>query len=87
MRAGEITSITWGQVDFRQQVITVGKAKSVADTGRQIPMSRDLVAVLAVHSAWFTKRFGQAEAWHYLFPFGKPTPKDPSKPITDVTGA
>ncbi len=36
---------------------------------------------------WFTKRFGQAEPWHYLFPFGKPTPQDPSKPITDVSGA
>jgi integrase len=50
MRAGEITSLTWGQVDFGQQVITVGKAKSAAGTGRQIPMSRDLFAVFSVHS-------------------------------------
>ena len=87
MRAGEITSLTWGQVDFGQQVITVGKAKSAAGTGRQIPMNRDLFAVFSVHSAWFTKRFGQAEAGQYLFPFGKPTPNDPSRSITDVTGA
>jgi len=30
MRAGEIASLTWGQVDFGQQVITIGKAKSAA---------------------------------------------------------
>ena len=24
---------------------------------------------------------------YYLFPFGKPTPSDPAKPITDITGA
>jgi integrase len=87
MRAGEITSITWGQVDLERQVLTVGKAKSAAGTGRQIPMNRDLFAVFSMHSAWFTKRFGQAQPCHYLFPFGKPTPNDPSKPITDVTGA
>jgi integrase len=28
MRAGEITSLTWGQVDFGAQVVTVGKAKA-----------------------------------------------------------
>jgi integrase len=87
MRAGEITSLTWGQIDFERQVITVGKAKSAAGTGRQIPMNRDLFAVFSAHSAWFTKRFGQAQVWHYLFPFGKPTPNDPNRPITDVTGS
>ena len=73
MRAGEITSLTWAQVDFARQVVTVGKAKSAAGTGRQIPMNRDHLAVFSIHADWFTKRFGQAEAWHYLFPFGKPT--------------
>jgi hypothetical protein len=37
--------------------------------------------------AWFTERFGQAQPEQYLFPFGKPTPSDPTKPITDVSGA
>jgi integrase len=87
MRAGEITSLTWGQVDIERQVITVGRAKTAAGTGRQIPMNRDLCAVLSTHSAWFTKRFGEAETEHYLFPFGKPTPSDPSWHVTDVTGA
>ena len=49
-------------------------------------MNQDLFAVFPVHSAWFTKRFGQTDPWHYLFPFGKPTPNDSSRPITDATG-
>ena len=86
MRAGEIISLTWEQVDLTRRVITVGRAKTSSGTGRQIPMNNDLFAVLSVHAAWFTKRFGQAQPEHYLFPFGKPTPSDPTKPITDVSG-
>jgi integrase len=59
MRAGEITSLTWAQVDFSRHVVTVGKAKSAAGTGRQIPMNRDLLAVFSIHADWFTKRFGK----------------------------
>lgn len=87
MRAGEITSLTWGQVDLMRRVITVGRAKTSSGTGRQIPMNADLFAVLSLHAAWFTERFGEARPEHYLFPFGKPTPSDPTKPITDVSGA
>jgi integrase len=36
---------------------------------------------------WFTKRFGDARADYYLFPYGKPTPSDPTRPITDITSA
>jgi len=87
MRVGEIISLTWMQVDLERRVITVGKAKTSSGTGRQIPMNANLFAVLSTHVAWFSDRFGAAEAEHYLFPFGKPTPNDPTKPITDVSGA
>lgn len=87
MRSGEILGLTWGQIDFGQRVITVGRAKTSSGTGRQIPMNRDLLAVLSVHAAWAAKRFGAAQPEHYLFPFGKPTPTDPTQPMTDVTGA
>ena len=87
MRSGEITGLTWGQVDFASRVITVGKAKTASGTGRTIPMNAELFAVLSLHADWFTNRFGETLAAHYLFPFGKPTPNDPTKPITDMTGA
>jgi integrase len=87
MRSGEITSLTWEQVDLARRVITVGKAKTSSGAGRQIPMNRELFAVLSAHAEWFTNRFGETKPEHYLFPFGKPTPSDPAKPVTDITGA
>jgi integrase len=42
MRSGEITTLTWGQVDLASRVITVGKAKTSSGTGRQIPLNEDL---------------------------------------------
>jgi integrase len=53
MRAGELQTLTWGQVDFSSRVITVGKAKTSSGTGRQIPMNRDLYAILSAHASWF----------------------------------
>jgi len=74
MRSGEITSLTWGQVDLDRRVLKVGKAKTAAGTGREMPMNSDLFTVLSAHASWFTEKFGASEPGHYLFPFGKPQP-------------
>jgi integrase len=87
MRSGEITGLRWGQVDFSRRVVTVGRAKTASGTGRQIPMNSQLFEVLAAHAEWFTQRFGETEPSFHLFPFGKPTPNDPTRSITDITGA
>lgn len=84
MRSGEITGLTWGQVDLESRVVTVGRAKSPSGTGRQIPMNRDLFAVLSTHADWFTMKFSEALPDHYLFPFGKPYPTDPTRPTTTM---
>lgn len=87
MRSGEILNLTWGQVDFEKRVITVGRAKTSSGTGRQIPMNGELLSVLAAHAEWFTTRFGEATDDWYLFPYGKPTPSDPSRPTTTIKTA
>ena len=87
MRSGEITGLTWGQVDFARRVVTVGRAKTASGTGRQIPMNPQLFEVLSTHAEWFTRRFGDTRPEYHLFPFGKPTPNDPTRPITDMTSA
>jgi integrase len=87
MRSGEIASLTWGQVDLAQRIVTVGKAKTSSGTGRQIPMNPQLFEVFSAHAEWFTRRFGDTRPAYYLFPFGKPTPNDPTRPITDMTSA
>lgn len=84
MRSGEITTLTWGQADLDKRVITVGRAKTAAGTGRQIPMNSDLFAALSMHAAWFTEKFGQTQPEFYLFPFGKPQPTDPARPTTTM---
>ncbi len=87
MRAGEITSLTWGQVDLAKRVITVGRAKTASGTGRQIPMNQELFEALSAHAAWFTKRFENTEPQHYLFPWGSPYPCDPMRACTNITSS
>jgi site-specific recombinase XerD len=92
MRHGEILSLTWEQVDLNNRTLTVGRAKTAAGTGRQIPMNGELVKTFCRHAEWFAERFkedkwGGLKPAYYLFPFGKPTPNDPTKPTTDITTA
>lgn len=87
MRSGEILGMTWGQLDLSCRTLTVGRAKTSSGTGRQIPLNDELFEVLSTHADWFIDRFEEAKPEYYLFPFGKPTPSDPTKPITDITGA
>ncbi len=85
MRAGEALSLTWGQVDLIGKSITVGRAKTSNGTGRVIPINDDLGHVLARHRGWFEDRFGPSQSDHHLFPWGKPTPSDPTRHATDIT--
>lgn len=84
MRSGELTGAAWGQVDFESRALTVGRAKTSAGTGRQIPMNGDLFNLLSMHAAWFTEKFGAMQPEHYMFPFGKPQPTDPTRPTTTL---
>ena len=84
MRSGEFTGLSWGQVDMAGKVITVGRAKTAAGTGRQIPMNEDLFNLLTEHAVWFGEKFGRLAPGHYLFPFGSPAPSDPTRPTTTL---
>jgi len=86
-RCGELTGMTWGQVDLVNRVITVGKAKTNAGTGRQIPMNQELLDVMKAHAQWFTKRFGETRPEHYLFPAGERWPNDPTRSTTSFKTA
>ena len=50
-------------------------------------MNPQLFEVFSAHADWFTRRFGDTRPTYYLFPFGKPTPNDPTRPVTDMTSA
>jgi len=80
MRSGELTGMCWSQVDFENRIMTVGKAKTDARTGRQIPMNAELLEVMTDHARWFTEWFGQTLPTHYLFPAGECWLNDPTQP-------
>ena len=54
-----------------KKALTVGKAKTVAGTGRVIPLNETALAALVAHAAWYTRRFGDActvQASRWLYP-------------------
>jgi integrase len=87
MRAGESLCLTWGQVDFFNSTLTVGRAKTSSGTGRVIPISSDLAPILLAHRSDFVRRFGEPQAEHFVLPWGSPRPSDPTRPVTGVKHA
>lgn len=67
LRASEIRGLRWEQVDLLGQALTVGKSKTVAGTGRVIPLNRRAAATL---THWRTQ-FSNAQPEHYVFPHEK----------------
>jgi len=87
LRAGELSNLTWGRVDFSDRTVTVGDSKTEAGRGRQIPMNADLQQVLGAHAAWFTERIGLAKPEYFVFPWGSPLPSDPARPSVELKTA
>jgi integrase len=93
MRAGELTSLRWSNLNLDDALLTVGrKTKTKANSGRQIPLNADLVAVLDEHARWYVQKIGAPRPEWFLFPgrTGRPEeghkrPLDPLKPVGDIT--
>jgi integrase len=86
MRSGEIRALRVGQLDWKARALRVGKAKTRAGTGREIPMNEDLAEILTAQLAWLRERFGAEpkSEWH-LFPFSENgRPIDPMRPATTI---
>jgi len=87
MRDAEIKTLTWGQIDFTKKYLTVGRSKTEAGEGRTIPLNSTLLEVFSEYSDWYRMRFGAPQAEWYVFPFGKPSPSDPTRPVTTLKTA
>ena len=88
LRDKELREIRWEQIDLVQKKsLTVGKSKTEAGTGRVIPLNETAMAALEAHAAWYTRRFGECRPEWYVFAFGSPLPKDPTRPITSFKTA
>ena len=87
MRDAEIRSLQWGRVDLHGAVATVGDSKTEAGQGRTIPLNSDVLIALVDHSKWYLGKFGETRPEWYVFPFGKPQPTDPTRPVTSFKTA
>jgi integrase len=70
MRESEIRTLRWNQVDFLKRIITVGKSKTSAGTGRTIPINAELFSTLAEHKTWYEANVCPVDSQLYVFPFG-----------------
>jgi integrase len=81
MRDAEIRGLQWGRVDLAKAYLAVGDSKTEAGEGRTIPLNSALHGALVEYAKWYTKRFGTIHPEWYVFAFGKPWPKDPTRPM------
>jgi integrase len=81
MRDAEIRGLQWERMDLVKAYLTVGDSKTEAGEGRTIPLNSALLEAMVDHAKWYTKRFGAIRPEWYVFPFGKPRPKDPTRPM------
>jgi integrase len=84
MRESEIRTLRWGQIDFLKRLITVGKAKTSAGTGRTIPINLELFQTLAEHKGWFEDKVCPVSPDLYVFPFGDCRQYEPKRPISSL---
>lgn len=88
LRDKELRELRWRQIDLvHKKTLTVGKSKTVAGTGRVVPLNEIALAVLEAHAAWYTRRFGECRPEWYVFPAGKGQPNDPTRPVTTLKTA
>jgi integrase len=84
MRDAEIRRLQWDRLDLTRAYLRVGESKSEAGDGRTIPLNSALLEALVEYSKWYTSRFGKIQPAWYVFPFGKPRPKDPTRPMVTL---
>lgn len=88
LRDKELRQIRWEQIDLvHRKALTVGKSKTEAGTGRIIPLNETAIAALEAHASWYIRRFGECKPEWFVFAFGTPLPKDPTRPITSFKTA
>jgi integrase len=84
MRDAEIRGLQWERMDLSRAVLTVGDSKTEAGEGRTIPLNSTLLEVMVEYAKWYAKRFGAIQPGWYIFPYGKPRPKDPTRPMVTL---
>ena len=83
-RDAEIRGLQWERMDLAKAVVTVGDSKTEAGEGRTIPLNSALLEAMVEYAKWYTQHFGTIQPDWYVFPFGKPRPNDPTRPMVTL---
>jgi integrase len=84
LRDAEIRGLQWRRLDLSKAMLTVGESKTEAGEGRTIPLNSALFDALVRYTKWYTERFGALQPDWYVFPFGRPRPTDPTRPMVTL---
>ena len=87
LRGAEMRNLTWGQIDLEKRYLAVGRSKTEAGEGRTVPLNSALHHALLDYRERYRERFGEIRPEWYIFPFGKPRPNDPTRPVTTMKTA
>jgi integrase len=87
MRDSEIKALKWSQIHFEKRFVQVGQSKTAAGDGRTIPINSALFEAILEHRAWYIEKFKEVRPEWYVFPYGKPYPKDPTRHVTTLKTA
>lgn len=70
-----------------ENFLAVGRSKTEGGEGRTIPLNSALLPELLEYAEWYKQRFGETRPEWYVFPWGKPRPSDPTRPVTTLKTA
>ncbi len=73
-----------GRVNLEKVFLTAGESKAEAGERRTIPLNSALQETMLDYAKWYTGRFGTIQPDWYVFAFGKPWPKDPTRPVVTL---
>jgi len=81
LRDSEVRTLTWERIDFLKGILTVGRSKTAAGTGRTIPINSELRTILEDYRAWNESKIGPATPDRYVFPSCENRQWNPTRPI------
>ena len=76
-----------GACESRESIPHGRRQQDGSQRGRTTPLNSSLLKALVAHAKWYTKKFGETRPEWHLFPFGKPAPNDPTRPIVTLKTA
>jgi integrase len=87
LRDSEVKTLIWERLNFLKNILTVGRSKTAAGTGRTIPINSELRSILEDYRAWYEDKVGPVTPESYVFPYGKSRKWDPSRPVNSFKTA